>query len=799
MNFIQLTTCAVGRLSCRRRLNGLRTTAPARQTPYGWTIVSLFLASLALAQNQGQRLPPHIGFVYPAGGRQGTTFTVSVGGQNLNGDIVATFSHPGAQAKATGYDRPLTQKEINDLREEAQKLQDKRAAAIADKTKPPFTAEDDKLAAEIRRKLATRGARQSNPVLAETVTFEVTLAPDVAPGELELRLRTPNGLSNPFVFCVGQLPEIGEPVVTVTTNPAPRVNGATGPRPARMRTDMEIALPTVVNGQILPGEVDHFRFAARKGQRIVAVVSARALIPYLADAVPGWFQATLALQDAKGRELAYDDDYRFNPDPVLCYTIPEDGNYAFEIKDAIFRGREDFVYRISIGELPFVTGVFPLGAPAGSRTTFNVTGWNLPVEKLLLDATDQPPGNMILAVNANAVRSNPVRIALDAQPEATATEPNDRNETAQSLTLPVIVNGRIDRSGDEDVFRFEGKAGTEIVAEVVARRLGSSLDSTLTLTDAAGHRLAFNDDSDDKAAAMLTHQADSRLIAKLPADGTYFVHLADAQHHGGPDFAYRLRLSPPRPDFELRVAPASINLRAGMSVPITVYALRRDGFSGEIALGLKNAPRGFTLSGARIPPNQDKIQLTLTAPPAPRAEPFELALNGLAMIDGQRVAHLAVPAEDMMQAFAYRHLVVARALQASVAGRGASAPFRTLTRTPLHLAPGATTELRVASPAARALNNVQLELADPPEGVSILSSKSAGEFVDVVLSCDPAKVKAGLQGNLIFNATGERANPNAPNPAGRIQRVPLGAVPAIPFEVDSNKAAKPAEKLSVAP
>src|SRR6185369_1395468 len=47
--------------------------------------------------------------------------------------------------------------------------------------------------------------------------------------------------------------------------------------------------------------------------------NARALIPYLADAVPGWFQATLALRDAKGRELAYDDDFRFNPDPVLAF------------------------------------------------------------------------------------------------------------------------------------------------------------------------------------------------------------------------------------------------------------------------------------------------------------------------------------------------------------------------------------------------------------------------------------------------------------------------------------------------
>ena len=53
----------------------------------------------------------------------------------------------------------------------------------------------------------------------------------------------------------------------------------------------------------------------------------------------------------------------------------------------------------------------------------------------------------------------------------------------------------------------------------------------------------------------------------------------------------------------------------------------------------------------------------------------------------------------------------------------------------------------------------------------------------MVLACDAAKMKPGLQGNLMLNASGERTNPNAKNAAARVQRVPLGAVPAIPFEV----------------
>ncbi|MFK9339967.1 hypothetical protein ACJEKK_25535, partial [Escherichia coli] len=87
------------------------------------------------------------------------------------------------------------------------------------------------------------------------------------------------------------------------------------------------------------------------------------------------FQATLALCDAKGNELAYDDDFRFDPDPVLYFEVPADGQYVIEIKDALYRGRDDFVYRIAMGESPFVTGIFPLGGRAGEQTAAELTGW----------------------------------------------------------------------------------------------------------------------------------------------------------------------------------------------------------------------------------------------------------------------------------------------------------------------------------------------------------------------------------------------------------------------------------------
>ncbi len=315
-----------------------------------WSVI-LFLAvipvsaSTAMAQRE-----PHIGYVYPAGGQQGTTLEVKIGGQYLDGVSEAYISGTGIEAAVIKHTKPLTQKQANELRTRLRELQ-------KDRNNPGVATE----ITELRKKLATFN-RNANPAIAETVTLNIAIAPDAKPGKHQLRLMTTLGLSNPMTFCVDQLPEFRE-----------------GQNEAE-QTD--VTLPAIVNGQILPGEVDRFRFQAQRGQSLVIVARARSLIPYLADAVPGWFQATLGLYDANGVEVAYDDDYRFNPDPVLHFKVPRDGEYVLEIKDAIYRGREDFVYRIAIGELPFVTSIFPLGGAADVRTTVKVKGWNLPTDTL---------------------------------------------------------------------------------------------------------------------------------------------------------------------------------------------------------------------------------------------------------------------------------------------------------------------------------------------------------------------------------------------------------------------------------
>jgi hypothetical protein len=626
--------------------------------------------------------------------------------------------------------------------------------------------------------------RNGNPAIAETVAVRVTLAPNAEPGERELRLATPTGLSNPLRFCVGQLVEYNkrDPKLGADTAPQRPLRFNNEPK-AVEPTEMNITLPAIVNGQTLPGGVDRYHFQARHGMGLVVVVAARELIPYLADAVPGWFQAAVTLYDAKGHELEHADHYEFHPDPVLHYEIPKDGEYVVEIRDSIYRGREDFVYRITLGELPYVTSIFPLGGPAGAQTTVELKGWNLPVTSLAL--TNSEPGIHPVSVNKEDWLSNPVPFAVDTLPECLEQEPNNSIAAAQAVTLPIIVNGRIDKPGDWDVFRFNGRAGDTVVTEVYARRLDSPLDSVLKLTDASGKQIAFNDDHEDKGAGLDTHYADSYLTANLPADGAFYVHIGDAQSQGGPEYGYRLRISPPRPDFELRVVPSSVSVRGGASVPLTVYALRRDGFTNEITLALQDAPEGFKLNGAKVPANQDQVRLTLLAPAAPTEKPISLALEGRAIIEGHAVVHRAVPAEDMMQAFAYRHLVPAQGLEVAVSGRLMNRmSLKILSAMPVRIPAGGTARVRVATPTSAFADRFRLELSEPSEGITIGRVSSSDEGAEIELHSDAAKAKPGLKGNLIVNIfQGQLAAANQNKKQANQRRPAVGSLPAIPFEI----------------
>lgn len=764
-----------------------------------WLVVSvLFCGTAAL----GQENMPRLGYAFPAGGQRNTSFHVTVGGQYFNDIGRITVSGSGVEAKLAEGIKPLTDVEVKAMRD--------RLALLGKDQKDPATRRE---MAEIQRKLARHMAaqqrRQTQPAISETAEVEVTISADAEIGVRELRLESARGVSNPLRFFVGNLPEFREQEPELVTE-FQDFNTPTR-YPATVTTN--ITVPATANGQIIPrepdalrfgigftpGDADRYRFEAKKGQTLVIAAAARQLIPYLPDAVPGWFQATLTLFDDRGREIAFQDDYRFQPDPVLVFKVPADGFYVVEIKDAIYRGRPDFVYRITIGEIPFLTSIFPLGGRVDEQTGVQLSGQNLPQQEATFDGRNKSPGGYSITASQGSSISNALPFAIDNLPECLEKEPNESSE-ASAVTLPLIVNGRIDKPGDVDVFRFEGKAGQQIIAEVAARRLGSPVDSALELTDAAGKRLVFNDDHEDKGDALNTHQADSMISFVLPADGVYFIRLNDAQHQGGQEYAYRLRLSQPMPDFALRIVPSCINASSWRLTPVTVFALRKDGFDGDISLSIKDCPEGVILTGAQIPAGQDQVRITLSTAGWAAIEPIALVLEGRAFIGGNAVVHAAVASDSMMQAFAYKHLVPAEQLRLVVAdaGRfraGANLPKRPPdgrrnyqsptsieSDTPTRIPIGGTVEVKVRGNWSNRQSDTLFELSDPPAGIAI--DKFAWQDRSLVLTfrADTEKARPGSRGNLIVNIFQKRTDTNREGKT-REFRAFNGPLPAIPFEI----------------
>lgn len=731
-------------------------------------------------------MAPHIGYLYPAGAQAGTSCEIMIGGEVLDGVKEALISGSGVRATVVKFSRPLPQKRLNELRqylEEARKRYVQKGMSLGRFRSPEnvtrLLTEAGATEEEIKQFFKMREQRndpkrQVNPQLAEQITVKIEVAKDALTGPRDLRLLVPSGVTNPLPFCVGQLGESDKGADEVLA-------GKT------VEAAKKVTLPVVLNGQLLPGQVDHYAFKAKKHTHLVIAVQARDLVPYLADAVPGWFQPVVALYNSKGKEVAYAYDFRFSPDPILCFDPPQDDTYLFEIKDALYRGREDFVYRVTIGEIPFVTGIFPMGCREGSSTAATISGWNLKRSQVMLDG-GKSDGIHPLPELSNGLVIGDVPFASDAISDTDEREPNNDPQHAKPVSLPVIVNGHIDPVGDVDVFAVSLGAGAKLVAEVNARRLGSPLDSYLKITDGAGRQVAFNDDWEDKAVGLLTHKADSYILFTATNAGTYYVHIGDSQHRGGPDYSYRLRLSAPQPDFTLRMTPSAVSAPPGGAAPVTFYALRKDGYQGEVTVRLAiPAQTGFILNGGLIPAGQDKVRATLTFPPDYVDKPITLAMSGHGTVGGGRtVTHPVVPADDLIQAFVYHHLVPAKQMLAVISGswRGGRPVMDVVSHLPILLPSGANGRLVLSTPGYRggAMRDVQFELNEPPEGIVIDKTVSAPEGMVLTIRTD-AKVKPGFRGNLIVEVFHETTGPGKDGKPGQKRRWSSGFLPAIPFKI----------------
>lgn len=99
-----------------------------------------------------------------------------------------------------------------------------------------------------------------------------------------------------------------------------------------------VELPLAFNGIIqVPGDVDCFKFAAKKGQTFDVECYSRRIRSGLDPVVN--------LYSADGKSIAGNDDSR-GPDSYLRFAVPADGEYIIRVTDHLGRGGPDLVYRL---------------------------------------------------------------------------------------------------------------------------------------------------------------------------------------------------------------------------------------------------------------------------------------------------------------------------------------------------------------------------------------------------------------------------------------------------------------------
>src|SRR5437016_3056458 len=256
---------------------------------------------------------------------------------------------------------------------------------------------------------------------------------------------------------------------------------------------------------------------------------------------------------------------------------------------------------------PTINSVWPKGLERGAAATFTVEGRNLAGGKVLFDspglsgkvlsvaglpeekrvarpgvdfgaivpqgtkqeakievtaAKDAEPGIHWFRVQTALGTSNMSVLDVGTLPEVYKPKvPREGAGEAQPVELPVTLVGALEQPGDTDTYQFSGKAGQEMVFQVVASELGSRLRSFLVLRDAAGQALA--------QAGYYSDEPDAVLAAKLPADGKYTIAVGDLEKGGGMDHFYRLNAGA----LPYITGAFPLGVRAGQAAEVSVWGV----------------------------------------------------------------------------------------------------------------------------------------------------------------------------------------------------------------------------------
>ena len=404
-------------------------------------VLALGVAGL-LTTTASAQLVPEIGYVYPAGGRVGTTVDVVLGGYDWTPDMQLFVHDPRIKLEIAGPPSPVLISE------------------------PPYWF--------------GYKARGFAWPLAREFKAKLTIPADVPPGLVKWQVANANGASPVGTIHVGNVPEIVEDAKRKTAQPLP-------------------ALPVTVSGQIRRiEEIDRYQFSVPKAGPVTIELLARpfgsmmhgmlqvrdasgAMLLDIADSEGRDIVTTFVAQaDAKYELSLHDLDFAGDRSYVYRLTLTAGPHVVAAYPAAGKRGETLKVEFLGIGvatggpQLESVTRdvAFPATADVASFAYLLETPFG-----------NAKPHTLLVSDVAEQVKA------------AGAAPP---------LTAPVAITGFLETRFGSDSFTLELKKGEKWELNAVARAIGSPLDLELQVLGPGGKQVATNDDEKGTTDASLS-------------------------------------------------------------------------------------------------------------------------------------------------------------------------------------------------------------------------------------------------------------------------------------------------------
>jgi hypothetical protein len=424
-----------------------------------------------------------------------------------------------------------------------------------------------------------------------TAKARISIGPNVPAGLHDYRLRTPRG-TYVGVFHVGSMHAQREIEPNNDLSHAQRV-----------------ALPALIDGVVERADYDVFRFHAEAGENLV--------FDLLATRAGSRFDGTLGILDSRGNELDFNDDYYIHKDPHLEFHVPASGDYAIRVAGTNEQGSKYSVYRLIAGAVPYAWRLLPAGARRGAVNELRIAGLNLEKIDRLVLGESLAEGKVIstgpdeiafrMAVPPSVSPGRYDLHAFSGKTEAPLTIPilisdfaeliaaaGHTRANPESVSLPVAVNGIIDRKRAANFFSFDVRAGERLAFEVDSMKLGYLDDPVVAIYDSTGKMVASDDDRLQQNGAQPPN-LDPYLVYRFEKAGKYTAMIRDSAERGDRNYVYRMAIHDVEPDFDLEGLSPQITLYRGKTVLLPVRVRRFGGWDAPIEVWAENLTPGVTV------------------------------------------------------------------------------------------------------------------------------------------------------------------------------------------------------------